>query len=717
MVTNVYSSTTSRPSLWCGTHGSQPYHSLACLSKLPARILILLIVLCVTQECSSQPTTEPVYLGDCTILVDRNTVPGSKVATLSFGIHKQAEAALGDVTLDWNPFEYLKESRLNCLQDTKAQSMSIGESPSADLLLTAPSLERIKKGQEVRLFLHVPRPESLDAGIYQGELKFRFSAPGVLNTDFTGKMNIRVIVRGRRLLSLQFLHAVHNKLRFGSPADVDVQFDTINSELETGELEFSLQPIVAPPPQSLTPLSIPFPPEEFFKDPKLVLKPSTYPKTWNKTAFWTEVSLPIMPDAALPMWKRHSVKVHLGDCDDLGAVRAKLTWPQDENAPGTRAPLETTTTATVIEGVSVVPRIAFRGEKITVTLASKEDLGDEVGLLLVDEKQKPSPIVLKKSVALKSGEEPSRTESEMRASGQPYLYSKDFSSSSLATFAVQFPEDVVKAHPLLAELNDAKNTVNIWLESRARNTPLRVFASSTPFWWDFVSDPDKGSGWSETREKMWDIGFDTGRMGNVSVTLLGMANRPVSSIGTAIDLDLEPILEIKGPSEDKGSLDTRAQWEMITSPLVLQGVASLNQEAIRKKNAIIGQWKFPFRMSIRGVTSKGVKVVRIFESTATVDVTTQWVYYNRILWWCVGVAAFLALLRWIYRRANPKVQFSPDSASSATVISSADDLSDFIPGQLATRPVEDEPAPERQNVQSDDLPSPRKSDDLDDFLA
>jgi hypothetical protein len=659
---------------------------------------------------------EPVFLGDIEIVIDRTTKPDAVVWSRPLGVHKKAEEVFGDLTLGWDPMEYLKESQLRCVQDEKT-TLSIGGDAKSDLILSVSSDDKIRKGKDVTLSFQVSRPDMLVPGIYRGMLKFRFSAPGQLNEDVTGELRITVAVRGRRLMDLAFIEAKNGQMRFGSPADLEVTIDTIDCDLGKGALEFSHQPAIAPAPQKLSPLQIPFADNEFV-DPKVALKESTYPQAWSKTAFWTEAGTAEPPSPAKNCeWKRHSVKLHLGDCDDLGRVQGRIEWPQAGIAPGSREPLKRSVEAKILEGISITPRIAFQNEHITLTLASIENLGPKIRAVLMDDKKMPHPIELtrqdderKGTGGKKSGEKP------VRVDGQPYLYSKTFVERSHATFAVTFPEDVVVEHPSLKDLNDVKNTVRVWMrtDNTTARSPMRVFASSTPFWWGMLSDPFKGKGWTEERPAMWTFEFDSGRMHEVSLMLSPMSNRPISVQGIESSPEYDPALNNSGPpSED---IDGVKVWNEIQSPLELTGKVSFQNRSAVEKRPVIGSWKFPYRIRVRG-TSDGIPVVRIFESTILVEVTTEWVYYRQIIGWVIGAVALLILMYWMYRRANPKLRSTSDPAAPVPGIqrSSEDDLGDFVSGQPSREQLREAPALPPETGAPPPSSEPPRNDDIEDW--
>ena len=685
---------------------------------------LLFAVLCGSidrSECDAQDRLAPVLLGEYTIHVDHTTKPGSGFSSMPINLHKGFVDASENATIDWAPFEFLKETQLQSLQDDSAKPLSIGEDSTSDLVLVVSSLERIRPGEIRSLNLEIPHPESLTPGIYQGKILFRFSAP---DFELFGYVQVSLSVRGRRLFHLGFSHAKDGKVQFGKPADIEVQIDTIDAELGRGSLGFSNQPNAAPAPQQLTPLSVPFPPEELFIDPNSLPR-STYPQSWSKTAFWTESDVPPKnPNPSYPQWKRYSVTLHLGDCDDLGKIACKVKWPQDDHAPGVGSKIEEKEAqATVVEGISIQPRIAFAGEKITLTLASMTDLGDQVDIMLIKESieqggEKVYKIPLERIGREKIKPDTGKPEAQARTIGQPFLYINkgEYRPRNLATYALRFTDETIQKFPSLKVLNEAGNTVNVWLQDRGQRNPLRVFASSPPFWWDLISDKEKGSGWTEKRDDMWNIEFDMKRIRDVSVTMFALPRRPISAIPKNTDPDLEPRFQVTGGSADTENSSSNQRWEAVSSPLILHGEASLNHDVVLKKNPVIGVWKFPFRMSIAG-TSNDQRIVRIFEPTATVEVTTQWVYYNGLIVWLVGAAAFGGLLRWMYRRANPKSRKGNSEANSRKTGSGSqtDEFGDF----LTTSPSESISSLPSANVPDQILKPPPPSsrdDDLDDFM-
>jgi len=676
------------------------------------------------------------------IVIDRTQKAGDMVRGVELAVGKLAAANFEGAPLEWDPAEFLATTRLVCDQDPSV-SLSLGLEPPADFLLSS-SRERIKKDQAARLELKVSRPESLVPGVYRGELKLRFSS-SELDSDLFGRVRLVVAVRGRRIVESRFLHARNAQIRFGMPADLTATIDTIDCELGTGTFQFSYQPAIAPAPQSLSPLEVPFA-ANTFQDPKLVLQASTYPNSWNDTAFWTDVSSVEQPTrmTAVPCrWFRHTITLHLGDCDDLGIIRSVLEWPQADVAPGLAGSLTRQVDSEVTEGIWVRPRIAFTGEPIVMTLASATDLGKSVPALLIDENQRPQQVTLNLFVRQKSTDP--KSPPLPRAAGEPYLYQVKLIEKRLGTFAVRFPEDAAAAHPLLKELHDGGYRIAVWIKKHEPvKQPLRVFASFEPFWWDWLSNPYRGNAWKERRSPLWQIEFDQERLSNVSLTLAPLAAHPRFLQGTA-EPDREPVLAVTGPDgtafvtpapvknpqegadasqtpdETSGAPAgetasqsperSEAYWTGLTSPTMLDGeVRFANQEIVRRK-PLIGTFVFPVRMSLRG-ESNGVSVVRIFESAVPVEVTTDMVYYRQIAGYVVAGLLLLILMYWMYRRANPR---GPRVARRDEVPQVVDSMDDF--GQPAAKPTARQPAERAETPRETPPPSrgPAPKDDIENW--
>ncbi len=429
---------------------------------------------CWSNELSQDPASvAPVHLGDVKIIIHQATNANAVVAKLAFEVHEKAGAALADVPLEWNPVEFLDDAKLRCVQDDQAAPLSIGEDAKSDFILVVTNRGRLKKGERAEFSLSVPGPETFPPGIYTGELKFRFSAPDQLNVDVSGFIRIFVAVRGRRLVDFRFREATNRQVRFGNPADIDVVIDTIDCELDHGDFQFSQRPTASPAPQSLT-LKLPFAENEF-QDPKLVLKPSSYPSSWSKTAFWTDASVTAgeLIVAKIPPafcdWKRHTVTLHLWECNELGGIQGGIKWPQSKNAPGrNHRDLELTAKAEVLEGIKAFPRLAFRHESIELSLASRLDLGADARLILVDQEGANHAVQLKKS-GIMAGDDGAK----LQVGGQPHMYSGKFVSKKFGKFHVRFPADLVKQHAFLKALEDTSPEIQVWL---ARNDSTRPTA-------------------------------------------------------------------------------------------------------------------------------------------------------------------------------------------------------------------------------------------------
>ena len=683
---------------------------------------------CSSQEVASE-ALEPVLLQEIQFSIDHDTAANQVVAKLAFEVHERAKSALGEATLEWNPVEFLRETRLVRIGDDQTPpapkdptvSLTIGEDARSDFVLGIINRGRIRKGQPAELSLSVPRPDTFLPGIYRGKLQFRFSAPEQLNVDIIGNVPITVAVRGLRLVDFKFNHAMNGQVRFGSPADVSLTIDTFGCELKTGKLQFSQQPIESAAPQTLQ-LSIPFSKNEF-KDPKLTFKPNSYPASWSKNAFWTETSesSDVAHSAKVPPqfceWKRHTVVLHLGECHDLGTITGGVSWPQAEIAPGPRGnTINKEVKAEVTEGLEAIPRLAFLREKIHLTLASRTDLGASIKVIIVDEEKKNPVVELKRS-----GPRLNEDGSKVNVTAQVHLYKGSFSEKRYGTYLLRFPAEVLKQHQSLQALESAAPEIRVWLALRdTTQAPLRVFASATPFWWGQKSDPFKGSGWREKRPGMLNLEFDKNRLSDVSVKLVPTSPRPLPPVGTAPPPELDPQLTIESSTEpsrnhDKGS-DSVWTWTGLNSSLALQGEVSFPNHDAVKKRPVIGIWKIPFRMQIGGTTN-GTHVLRLVELTIPVEVTTEWVYYRRVIWWFVGAVALFVALFWMYRKANPRIHSSRRSLVNIVTPPSRDGLADFMstvpsnpkPTSSTGQPV----APEKRPTA---VPEPLRRDSIDDFL-
>lgn len=699
---------------------------IACLTPLTAR---------------SQPADEPIHLGDIELVIHQEMKPGDLVGGVELAVGKLAESIFDDAPLSWDPTEFLAETKLVCEQD-KSVALKLGVDELADFRLKF-TRDRIKKGQKARLELFATRPEALAPGLYRGDLKLRFSS-SELDADLFGRIRITVAIQGRRVVEFRFLHEQNGRIRFGMPADLQATIDTIDCELGKGTYQVSFQPSISAAPQSLSPLEVPFEPNEF-QDPKLVLKASTYPRSWNDTAFWTD-SLPFeeKPTGLSKIrcqWNRHTVTLHLGDCDDLGKVLGALEWPQADVAPGLATSLKKTVEADVIEGLWIRPRIAFTDEPIVLTLASATDLGKSVPALLMDEQQRPQQVMLNLFVPRTTADP--RAPLPPRAAGEPYLYQVRLVENRLSTFAVRFPEDAVTTYPLLKELHEGDYQIAVWIKKQEPiRRPLRIFASYEPFWWDWLSDPYKGSAWKESRSPLWQIEFDKDRLKDVSLTLTPLAARPRFLQGTA-DPDREPVLAVTGPSGDplvipvpavaadpqvaktpdasgeanvmptkEVATQSQVDWLSLTSPTVLKGeVRFANQEVIRRR-PLIGTFVFPVRMNLRG-KSNGVSVVRIFESAVPVEVTTSMVYYRQIIGYVAAGVGLLIIMFGSYRWLNPRTTHGKPRASEPIRVDAMDDYG-RPSAKSAVADSEPEGATHPRELQSP-VRQPDKKDDIDNW--
>lgn len=693
------------------------------------RVLCLLLLAIAgwdARTLQAQPAAEPIHLADFEILIDGKTKPDDVVARAQLAVNKLFTDIAGQSALEWDPAEFLSSTRLVCDQDPKV-ALTLGEDAKADFVLAA-SLTRIRKPsddppqpgtkRENEMVLRVSRPGDLMPGIYRGELKLRFTSPE-LSTPIEGRVGLTVAVRGRRVMGVRFRHEQGESIRYGLPADLEATIDTIDCDLGTGTLQFMYRPALAPEPQNLAPMTVPFPENEF-RDPKLVLKANTYPASWNNTAFWTQSAAAERSTGLKTSsckWIRHTVTLHLGDCDDLGAVKGTLVWPQAEEAPGIQSGLSADCDSTVVEGLWIRPRIAFTQEPIRITLASSTSLGDSVSVILIDENDKPTTVVLKEQVRRESAAP--NAPPAPRVANEPYLYQVQVSERRLGTFALRFPEEAVAAHPLLAQLNRGNSQIAVWIKKQEPiKRPLRVFSSFEPFWWDWLQDPYKGNAWRERRSPLWQIEFEQKRLSNVSLSLVPLTERPRFHQGQA-EPDREPILEVTGPSGDGIVMPapvsdpptesaSAAYWSGLASPISLDGeVRFANQDTVRRR-PLIGTFDFPVRMSLQA-ESNGVSVVRIFESTVPVEVTTDMVYYRQIAGYVAAAIVLLLTMFFMYRRFNPPAARSRTRKSAVELV--VDSMDDY--GQSNRSPPTGTAPPPKENggglqgpSQRSDSPSP-----------
>ena len=676
------------------------------------------------------------------------TFPGFELTIGRDGVHGNTEVDVGadekfkpffrtpDHKIKWNPREFLAETKLVCRLTGK--ELLIGQEESVDVCVEA-TTEYIRADRSGKLRLRIPRPESLAPGVYQGRLKTEFVGIPVeaINAVIRGNWPITIVVPGRILQQehVQFEHAQNGNLHVGQPATVTAVIDTIGCDLGTGDLTVRFTPLAGDPRPLL---SLPMPIDGFL-DPLIDLqnREKVCPE-WQDVVLHSNVETVEVGEDLSATHSRYRIVFHVGDCFAPGErIEAEVTWPQASEAPVTAdKKLRAKSTANVVGGILISPRIAFDTETVYIKVVSPNDLGTKCDLTLIAPDE--SPWLIQLSHARLSWE-------QSGSKGVAYRYTYEFQPHQLGTWRVTWPEADAQAVGETAQ----PAQFNVWgrLVNRleqpheqgvpVETIPLRVFASETPLGWNLIYTPDEGRGYHQYRFGAFELGFDSRYAGNVRFrpqSIYCVSPESPDSV-SAWDPERQPYLHIapgdpkrrrttressSAPEGSFGTVEARPDDYAVAEPDkqrapdvalpeegllpfdVFCAVTPVLEEHPRKDVAV---HNFIYRGLITGNDGEGRPIARILELPFTVDVTNHWQYYREWTIWAVVIVAVVVFLGYAWYRANhdPSSKSLPSGSTAATAIAEVSEfMGDSPTGSDSDASSESGTRPSSQSSQTSD---------------
>jgi hypothetical protein len=697
----------------------------------------------------------PILMGDIVIRINSSTKAADCIRKQVVGVGvNTGDIFTGDEGIEWSVAESLKNAQLEC--ELSDESLSLGENGDEDVVVSY-SRARLQKDKPGHVTVSIAKPQAIAPGFYSGQIKGWFKS--VKGVNHEGIWRITVAVQGRVMDSLRFDEEKTKTLRVGQTASLTAIVHTIGCDVGHGDLTLELENSG----NVETALHIPVPLERSL-DPRTTLTGdnaigSSHPK-WADSVVSTSI-LKIDVEFKDPenLHQAYEIKVQVPHCFEVGSVVARLKWDQSEEAPSAASRfIKGEQTVKVDGGIHVFPTLCSTNEPVTIRAVSAADLGPTIKLIVKGPKSETFEANLKKSTGAD-------------AEGAHTAYVGKFRPRTTGQWEVTWPSDT----PKMAEAFGTPRAFEAWLEFGGDLAkPLTVFASATPVLWEVWGDPYQGRGWEETRPNALTIKFNEQYLKNVKFTPIGFFKIDESNGRfTRYDPGVEPTLEMvpqsgarrdktgddntdgektdpKANDSDKKDKDNPADpkleddsdtektadsnstanshinetLKVAMSGLNFDAVVRVDRGNENHSGNTISNRKFYYRAMLEGIGPQGQSVQKIIMVPLNVTITTDWAWYKTKIWWGLAVLAFLVILYFIWRTANPPLK---KTVAVESMIQTADpdgELGGFAGGPPQKKPAQaaeskatdspadetSEPDPEPEDDDSDD-----GADDLDGF--
>jgi hypothetical protein len=687
----------------------------------------------------------PILMGDIVIRIDSETKASDCVRKEIVGVGpRTGDIFTGDEGIEWSVAESLKNATLEC--GLSNESLTLGENGDEEVVVSY-SREKLQKDKPGHVTLSIAKPQAIAPGFYQGQIKGWFTSAKGVNHE--GIWRITVAVHGRILDSIRFDQEQGQALRVGQSASLTVVVHAIGCDAGRGDLTVEFENSG----NTETALHIPIPLEHAL-DPRTDLTGddaigSAHPK-WADSAIGTTVGQ-VDDEFKDPdnLHQAYEIKVQVPHCFKLGSVIARLKWDQSQSAPPAADRfLKSERKVRIDGGIHVFPSLCSTKEPITIRAVSATDLGATIKLVVKGPKGESFDASLNKTTGTE-------------AVGSHTEYIGKFTPPTTGQWEVTWPS----GESDLALALGTPRAFEVWLEFGGDLAqPLTVFASATPVLWEVWGDPYRGNGWKETRKNALTIKFDEHFLKNVRLTPIGIFKVdesngrfqpydptqeptllmvPNTGVTASAAGDDQPDTDGKPKDASKGEQDANSKDEKppenaddsnakSSSPdaVLKVGLSGLSFDAVVKVDRdneahpgnAIDNHKYYYRAMLEGVGPQGQAVQKIIMVPVRINVTTDWAWYKTKIWWGLAVVAFITILYFIWRTANPPLK---KSVAVESMIQTADpdaELGGFAGGPPekkeatpkadTTEPKAEEPETEEEVIDDD---SDDGADDLDGF--
>ena len=712
------------------------------------RYLALAVVLTISANLTAQdvpqqdrPIIEAPPLPGFSLSITRDGVRGESKVDVYLKQMFEPFLKLPGRKIEWNPKEYLENTKLVCALTGKELEIGHDESSPIWIDYTTDPIYLDKPG---KLELKVTSPQSIEPGVYQGKLKVRFAPFPVdaVNALIDGYWPITIIVHGRILTELKFARASTSGLHVGQAATVTALLDTIGCEPGIGELTVRFTPLAGSPRPLL---NLPMP-NGTFLDPLVDLERIDHREKvcpeWRDQVLHSAVEL-VENETSISGYRQYRITFHAGPCFAPGeSIDAELSWPQAESAPlNSKSSFTRQCAAAVSGGILVTPQIAFDTEDVHIQVISRQDLGPKVELTLIAPDSQHGQITLTR---------PPTSSNQPDSTGILYTYYVKFPPGQLGAWRVTWPTtdsevEVEAAHP---------GHFNVW--GRRINHlgyPVRVFASETPIGWGWRSNPYKGRGYYEYRFNAFELGIDSRFAGNVELHPL-LIYSGTSKSGEVIPwspdqhpylyvapgtpkICAEPDRPCPAPDGSVGDPLARPVEYAVEAPPKSTAIAlpgegllpfsvwcSVIPVADEHPRKTLRTHTFTYRAMLRGTDGEGHPFARIVEIPVKVQVTDHWEYYREWALWALGIIVLVGTAGFLAWRAmrGPR----PQKVLSTGLPHGPDEFPEFTGGSFSPQQSENQQSSNDQTVRKEkpgketrkpglNIPPPSDNSHLGDF--
>ncbi|MFO0952819.1 MAG: hypothetical protein U0835_17055 [Isosphaeraceae bacterium] len=481
---------------------------------------------------------------------------------------------------------------------------------------------RISKGKPGRLKVLIRDPRrvrrAVGAGVYSGRLVLKIFHPKLppkypLNVPIP----VEVRVHGQRLVRFDLLERPRGRpMAVGQPASVEVEVESVGTDLGKGELALSWREAGKNVDDAL--LRVPLPLETPSWDPT-----ETRPN-WACHPAWSGGVIvappPVTEDLPVPSpgltRKRHRLRLLLPDLFALGEISGSVSWSSGDEA--VRLPLAGP--VPVGSGFWASQRLAYVGEPVrVVAVVSRKDCREAADLdaLPVD---RSAPGV---------------------TSSPAQLEKVEIAGTDHVLFAGEITPGVVGDYRI-AVGNDAPDSVRLALarplEVRApfagrsslpADRRLVLFKGSPPLYWNFYFTSEDGADHKLRRSGAFVLDPDPKSLKRATVRLggvfqnLGAPGKP----GRRLDPARDPNVRFAEAGKDPEP-NGKAEWSVDPGgSLRVDLVADVDTPPAGQPEFPDGTSEWVARWVVTADDAAGNQVARVVETPFALEVANEWSYY------------------------------------------------------------------------------------------
>jgi hypothetical protein len=378
-------------------------------------------------------------------------------------------------------------------------SVTVGTATQPGELTIHCDREPLNQKRQFRLRLR--EPQNLKAGVYDGEIVFRLKTFRPQNFAARYVYRVRLYVLGRAVVSVQFSgvdpRAAAARLAVGDTASVKALVLAVSGagdaeRLDVGEgvldLLWKSDRQGASSPKTV--LRVPLPLATAPTDLEIDLPARTNSLCPDPSYAWDEWQYEVIhgvvptevqaeglrSDYAKAEAHLYQVEAQLPDLFRTGELQAAVQWRRGAVAKAGTVQGPRPAVA-VGPGMVVSPRHAAVGEEVQISIATADNLGRDIPLVVSDAdgaNAQPASAVL--------------TEGDNAGPEKgPRTYVTTFTPAKFGTFQVTLAGTASKEQQ--AELATARAAFAAEFQQAIYPEPVVVYAGNVPFWWDFFYDP------------------------------------------------------------------------------------------------------------------------------------------------------------------------------------------------------------------------------------